>query len=160
MALTRTASQRMLAQEEATSCGVACVRQLLRDRGIEVSEGEVRAASSTTRGSLTTVRELTSALNTLFERARRVERFKGGSVDVDDAWSKLLKRAPFLALVKRPAGKHWVIVDAEDSDGSVCLRDPAPSSSMPGCGHEETMSWTEFNEQWTSAIHAAVFRDP
>jgi ABC-type bacteriocin/lantibiotic exporter with double-glycine peptidase domain len=157
MVITRTPSARMVAQQEQNSCGVACVRQLLQDWGIHATEVDVRAASGTAAGSLTTCEELERALNTLLSKYNRTERFKGaGIAKPDEHWQRLLNRAPFCALLGNPG--HWVIVDQQDDGDVVYLRDPAPAADGSNAGFDVKIGAREFTDRWLNGGYTAVYR--
>lgn len=159
-AITRTVSWRMVAQEEATSCGIACVRQLLRDLNVQETEAAVRDASGTGAGATTEYSHLVKALNGLLAAHGRSERFKGGGVVPDRHWNALIRRAPFLAIVGDKRNAHWVIVDGEDELDRVLVRDPAPESLGDKSGFDVVFTFQSFSDAWLLSGYNAVFRDP
>lgn len=134
------------------SCGPACCRQLLLDRGIDVAEEKLRidAYCDTIVGSGAS--ELADALNT----AVGADEYKGGSLENLSDLPKLMRCAPFLALLKL-GSRHWVIVDGQNSL-FVQIRDPAGMPKDLSVGAEATMRIEQFHRYWTLGLHAVVFR--
>lgn len=110
----------MVVQEEPNSCGAACVRQLLRDQGVEVAEELLREHSLPS--GATTARHLKQAL---VDRGFDPDRILAGAVrelptlEQFESFAELVG-TPFLSL----QGGHWVIVDGVTDDEVVELRDP------------------------------------
>jgi hypothetical protein len=75
----------------------------------------------------------------------------------------VLAGGAFLALLKTPRGKHWVIVDDKGYapfDGIVRVRDPAGTSSAGDVGAEAGMGLETFHDLWNRAFNYAVYRRP
>jgi ABC-type bacteriocin/lantibiotic exporter with double-glycine peptidase domain len=142
----------MVRQELEMSCGAACARQLLLDSGIEVSEERIRTLASFDPTDGTSAGALAHALTELHPGTRYV----GGTV-FPEHLGALLRRAPFLALLKTPR-RHWVLVDRIEGE-LVLLRDPAGSDetdSMDGVDAE--MDLRSFLERWKSTLNGTVYR--
>ncbi len=136
------------------SCGPACVRQLLLERGIDKTEKEIRKITDFTPDDGTREPSLAAALRTLDNAGA----YHAGCVDPAD-FEQLVMRAPFLVLLKPASGEHWVIVDGMDGQ-LVLIRDPAGMSGDEDDtrGLEGTMKREVFDELWRLAIHRVVFR--
>jgi RHS repeat-associated protein len=145
-------SDRMLGQELPMSCGAACARQLLRDRGIDVAESNIRDLAKYTERYGTEPSTLRDALNELHPSGQ----FKGGGVSPDDL--DVLKNGSFIARLKSPNGSHFVIVDGV-KDGKVFIRDPWPLNGVTGngSGTEGEMSLSKFMDYWNKGINQVVY---
>jgi len=119
----------MVSQELPMSCGPACVRQLLKDAGLEISEETIRKLSKFDPKYGTGAHDLANALNKLFKQENL---YQGGGVD-PEAFNALINRGPWIARVKLSTGPHFVIVDGI-KDNQVLIREPWGSNS-PGIGN-------------------------
>ncbi len=155
-------TSRMVRQELPTSCGAACVRQLLLDENIEVTEAKVREsaqfdtqfAAMETRSEAVTgihIDALAGALNTLHDGAR----YKHGAV-LEDHLDRLADIVPFIALLRTPA-KHYVIVD-QVGPKEIRVRDPAGTDENSSVGANCVMSRTVFLDCWRAARWGVIFK--
>ena len=146
-------SSRMVCQELQMSCGAACVRQLLRDEGIEVAESVIRAETEFSPEWGTEVGNLALALTRLHQEAL----YRGGGV-VPEAFEALNRTGKWIARVKPKTGPHFIIVDGVENE-LVQIRDPwGPSAPGIGQGWEATLALSDFLDYWRNGINQAVFR--
>lgn len=127
----------VLRQLTPNSCGQTCGAMLLRDRGIDASRSMVATrvgSAGTTEGP---------------DVARAMSEFlagwRGGIVD-HSAFSALISRGSWAAMLGRGKIGHWVVVDGVDG-ASVLIRDPASGV--------RTMTIEAFLEAWNGSV---VFR--
>lgn len=139
------------------SCGAACARQLLRDAAIDVPESTIRADAAFDPLDGIDARTLASTLSKMHAEAAVPMTYGGGAVH-EEQLGALVHRAPFLALLRMPAGKHWVIVDRIEA-GIVHVRDPGGiTGDNSGSGMEATMKLGVFLEKWKRAFNGTVYR--
>ncbi|MCU0353157.1 MAG: hypothetical protein MUD08_05370 [Cytophagales bacterium] len=119
-------SDRMVCQQTPMSCVAACVRQLLRDENVEVSEAEIRASSNYSDENGT---EFGSVVNFLNNR-HPLKFFHAGVPDVPGLSIAELARklsrdtGVWVAGIKPINGiQHSVLVDAVETN-TVLVRDP------------------------------------
>ncbi|WP_040918951.1 hypothetical protein [Leptonema illini] len=69
----------------------------------------------------------------------------GGTADVDDLAAFARQHdATWMALLKKPSGNHWVIVDDLDEADLMTIRDPASLNGLGGgFGTRATMILTD-----------------
>lgn len=102
-------------QQYDSSCGPASAATLLRRLGIQADEKEM-VALSLMRSSGVTVLELYRGIDAVLEGTNLQPRIiRSESLDI---------KPPFLAVVRRPAGEHCVVVLKVESD-AVIIGDPA-----------------------------------
>ena len=130
MYVRRTPSPRMVRQELDMSCGAACARQLLLDVGVHMPESVLRERASFDPVNGISAKSLGALLSALHEGVS----YDAGAV-FPEHLGTLICRAPFLALLGTPRGRHWIIVDGL-SDGLVEARDPCgiPEVEATTCG--------------------------
>lgn len=140
-------------QERAFSCQAACARQLLRDAGTDVSEGELLAQIGYLDGWGTSANNTGAALDKLHPTLG----FVGGSVDPTSI-AILCRRDPWIASLKTDQGTiHAVIVDTILAN-VVYVRDPwGRTGPGSGNGTRATMNLDAFMERWAYALNIAVF---
>jgi hypothetical protein len=98
----------MVTQGLRYSCVVACVRQLLRNVGVTVSEAELIDRIGVVDGLGSTPGPAAAILSALHPRLR----YEGGAVDPDTAMPVLFRRDAWVAFVGTDHGSvHSVIVD-------------------------------------------------
>lgn len=150
--IREVASPKILNQEHNFSCVVACVRQLLRDAGEEISEAELIESIGVREGFGS---ELESAAAVLTERHPRLT-YLAGSID-PDAVAELVRGGPWIARVRTLSGRyHTIIVDALRDD-ILTVRDPwGLSGPGSGSGTEAMVRLDHFLEHWRFGIHEAI----
>jgi predicted double-glycine peptidase len=151
--ITEEPTADMVNQALPFSCVVACVRQLLRDAGVAVSEAELIDRIGVMEGEGSTPGPAGVALTALHPRLR----YQGGAVDPDADLPVLFRRDPWIAFVGTDHGSiHSVIVDRLESD-TVHVRDPwglrGPGS---GSGTRATLALEDFKYVWWRALHTVV----
>lgn len=136
-------TDRIKPQEKEYSCGVACVRQVLEDAGISLTERELRD-----RIGYDFYERILKGVpgNTLGQVLNKHGlKARAGTAEPEYAESLLRNsREPFIALINN----HWVIVDSSDGD-IVKVRDPWGESG-PGSptGLEGKLPVSKFMEAW------------
>jgi ABC-type bacteriocin/lantibiotic exporter with double-glycine peptidase domain len=142
----------MFGQELPMSCGAACARQLLSDKGINTTESIIRELANFEPEYGIDASSLANALNKLSPESQ----FRGGSVP-PEAFEALNKRGAWIARVKPSSGAHFVIVDGVDNN-NVLIRDPWEDVA-PGVGNglEAKIPVSEFMDYWNRGINQAVF---
>lgn len=143
----------MVSQELPMSCGPACVRQVLADEGIIVTEAQVRAAVPRFNAELGTDAEsLAQGAQTFRSGPVRGGTFEAEGAPVDPARLP----TPWIARLKPGTGPHYVIVD-EVGESAVAIRDPwGAAAPGPGQGMSGTITREAFDELWRNAIQKAV----
>jgi hypothetical protein len=148
----------MVRQQHTTSCGAACVCQLLLDAGLNVTEAIVCQHAGFVPGRPLSDKALVKALRILHPGAV----YLGGAVD-PDVLVKLAARGSFLALLNVSRNNnHWVIVEEVSgflSEGLVSIRDPAGCPQNVHVGAKAIMAIDDFRERWRLATTGVVFRD-
>lgn len=136
------------------SCGAACARQLLLDRGISVEESVVRDLARVSPETGTGVEGVADALNALDSNFS----YRAGSV-MPEQFAALNSRGPWIAQLKPSTGPHFVIVDGV-RNGNVLLRDPW-GASAPGAGQglQGTVNVSDFMEYWRRSLNKMVYRE-
>lgn len=146
----------MVRQEFRMSCGAACARQLLLDAGVEVTESVVRQRAGFDEANPIWAPDLARALTELHRGAT----YEAKSI-TPATLGPLLAHGAFIALLKTPSGKHYVIVNDggyDTSHGVVRIRDPAGTSEGAAMGAEGVMDLEKFHELWRRAFNYAVYR--
>ena len=113
-------------QQDQVSCGTACGKMLLRDRGINNVNQSIIADET---GVPVSVEALAVALNTLDYRGSRL--WLGGTVSIPGAtYSEiidvLISTGSWSAVLWEPLAElgHIVVVDGIDDTGKILIRDP------------------------------------
>jgi Peptidase C39 family len=122
----RIISRRMVRQEQPMSCAAACIRQYAKDKGIMLTEEEIRTIARTSEDLGTSYGGIKDAMNSIFPG----KTVRAGMADMDNVSSgdiaKLLSRNDsWIASVKPGSMRHTIIVDKIE-DGKVYIRDPWP----------------------------------
>ena len=152
-------SNRMVSQEQGMSCGIACVRQFLRENGVKKSEAAIiKELNNLGLGKFdpelgSTETQLAGVLNKLHPSSE----FVSGAVDVA-SFNALNKKGSWIAMITPPSdGTHFVIVDGVKNE-NVMIRDPwglnAPSK---GKGIEGELSISKFMAYWRLGHYKVVF---
>jgi predicted double-glycine peptidase len=117
--LNETTTFDMVGQERLYSCQVACVRQLLRDAGVDLSEQELLKQIGYFEGWGTTSADAALVLDSLHPTLG----FVGGAVD-PDSLQVLFTKGSWIASMRTNRGTiHAVIVDKLIGH-VVTVRDP------------------------------------
>ena len=157
-------SDRMVCQQTPTSCVAACVRQLLGDEGVEVSEAEIRADSNYSDESGI---EFTSILNFLSNR-HPLKRFQAGVPDVPglnmvELAQKLSRdTGVWVAGIKPNNGiNHSVLVDAIEGN-IILVRDPwgGRTDGIGTSGAQGEMLLEYFVACWIRGCLQSIFGFP
>jgi len=149
------ASRRMAGQEGENSCGIACVRELLRREGVEVTEEALWKELGIPRDA----RALeVPDLSRLLARYSSQPYKAGGrypsstAADPTTPYIALLKPVPYLK-----ATGHYVIVEGVSPNG-VRLSDPwGPTAPSPGPARTGRLPASEFEEFWENSAKSGVY---
>lgn len=152
--LTEVADPRMVCQELSHSCQVACVRQILRDAGIEISEAELRLRAGYVTGFGTASEFAAQVLDELHPTLG----YNGGVLlDAERNVEILFGRDPWIASVLTDYGSiHAVIVDGREDD-VVHLRDPWGVAGFGAeSGSRSTILIADFMNHWDATSNLCV----
>ena len=151
--ITEESAIEVVNQEYSHSCQAACVRQLLSDAGVSISEDELLAAIGYIEDYGTTAEHTAPVLSGLHPGLG----YGGGTVSREDV-AILFRRDPWIASLKTFHGTiHAVVVDRLEGD-IVHVRDPwGLSGPGSGSGSNATMRLTDFMEHWHWSVYKAVF---
>jgi predicted double-glycine peptidase len=133
------------------SCGAACVRQLLRDAGVDVSEARIRELAGFHPELGMFLDGLRDALNEL-HAAAGVYEYGTAKTEQFHLYAHVV---PFIALVCTPS-PHFLIVD-EIGLSEVRVRDPAGTPEGPSVGAIGWMDRRAFVERWDDAGNGVAF---
>jgi hypothetical protein len=150
--LTEEAAPGMVNQEQSHSCQAACARQLLRDAGVDISEGDLLAKIGYYEGIGTLAQPTAAVLTQLHPKLNYV----GGEINYD-ALPILFARDPWIANVRTLHGSvHSIIVDRLDGD-VVHVRDPWGLEGLASeMGTVAALKVSDFLEHWNRAYYNAV----
>ncbi|WP_379966989.1 cysteine peptidase family C39 domain-containing protein [Epilithonimonas sp. UC225_85] len=144
-------SRDMLAQEHSMSCAAACIRQLAKDKGIEMSEAAIRKLAGTTEEMGTFEKGMSDAAKKIFKD----NEFSEGTIDhipveTSELIKILSKKNPWIAWIKESpnGGNHAIIIDKFEN-GLVHIRDPWPIEGISkGKGVKATIKLEDFESAW------------
>ncbi|WP_312288381.1 cysteine peptidase family C39 domain-containing protein [Chryseobacterium gleum] len=143
-------SRNMVAQEHNMSCAAACIRQLAKDHGIELTEKVIREFARTTEEMGTFPDGILDGLKKVF-KDKEIEAgmfYNPKITDIDMA--KAISESGSWITIVRPSGStpHAIIID-KIQDGKVFIRDPWPIEGInKGKGVEAVINETEFATIW------------
>jgi len=147
-------------QEFPMSCGPACARQILQDRGLNFPEADVGTIACFNEDTGTSPEHLANALNKLDSNSTFVDGIPN-TPTIKEAFDALNSTGPWIAVIKLGKGQnHFVIVDGIDN-GLVKIRDPwGKNGPGSGLGLEGTVKVEDFMELWKMSKNTTVFRIP
>jgi predicted double-glycine peptidase len=145
--ITKQSTADVVNQGLAYSCVPACVRQLLRDAGVELTEAELIDAIGVVDGFGSTAESAALVLTGRHPRLRYV----GGCL-TEEQLDLFFRRDPWIAFLTTERGSfHSVVVDG-CTDGIVSVRDPwgahGPGSAS---GTRATLLRSDFFDSWARA---------
>lgn len=143
-------SRNMVAQEHAMSCAAACIKQLAKDKGIEITEEAVRILAKTTEETGTFPNGIKSALEKIFkENEITAGIFYNPKIkDIDMAIS-ISQEGSWITVIRPFNGKPHVIIVDKIEAGKVFIRDPWPIEGITkGNGVEAIINADEFSLIW------------
>lgn len=130
-------------QENDVSCGAACGKMLLQQRGIKIEQEQIRALA----GSPTWTEQLAYAMNQL--NPSDEGKWKGGYLQIPGATARqvflsLCITGSWIAELREPLRKmgHFVVVDGMDEQEKPLIRDPWD-------GTRYQMETEEFLKYWS-----------
>lgn len=147
-------SRNMIAQEHNMSCAAACIRQLAKDHGIEMTEATIRKLAGTTEELGTTDLGIVLALEDVF-KGKNIEAlsyFRNTDEAIPDILKDISKEGSWLASIHPLNGqKHAIIVD-KIIENKVYIRDPWPIEGIgKGNGVEAIVNLDDFVYSWVKA---------
>ncbi|WP_288447517.1 cysteine peptidase family C39 domain-containing protein [uncultured Chryseobacterium sp.] len=143
-------SRNMVAQEHNMSCAAACIRQLAKDHGIELTEKVIREFARTTEEMGTFPDGILDGLKKVF-KDREID---GGWVydpNISDAnMAKIIsENGSWIAVVRPFNGKPHAIIIDKIIDNKVFIRDPWPIEGInKGKGVEGIIDLDDFSQAW------------
>ncbi|GEN77849.1 cysteine peptidase family C39 domain-containing protein [Chryseobacterium hagamense] len=147
-------SRNMVAQEHSMSCAAACIRQLAKDHGIEMTEAAIRKLAGTTEELGTTDLGIVLALEDVFtsKNIEALSYFRNTDEAMPDILKDISKEGSWLASIHPLNGqKHAVIVD-KIIDNKVYIRDPWPIEGIgKGNGVKAIVNLDDFVYSWVKA---------
>ena len=147
-------SRNMVAQEHSMSCAAACIRQLAKDHGIEMTEAAIRKLAGTTEELGTTDLGIVLALEDIFtsKNIEALSYFRNTDEAMPDILKDISKEGSWLASIHPLNGqKHAVIVD-KIIDNKVYIRDPFPIEGIgKGNGVKAIVNLDDFVYSWVKA---------
>lgn len=155
---TREISRNVFAQEEPMSCMAACVRQLIKDFGINMSEADIRILLKTADDG-TFDDNVIPALKEIFGEMNIVPAKAGSRGDLADDAMKISRHGSWIASIHPVGGmRHAVIVDRIVGK-EVFIRDPWPKEGigLSPFGVEGIVDLDEFLKAWNFGFTAAFY---
>ena len=133
----------VIQQENDSSCGAACGKMLLQQRGVEIEQEQIRVLA----GSPTWTEQLAHAMNQLSPSEEG--EWKGGYLTITGAPDRqvclsLCTTGSWIAELREPRKKmgHFVVVDGTDEQENPLIRDPWE-------GTRYKMEVEEFLKHWS-----------
>lgn len=152
-------SESIHAQELQMSCGVACGKTLLADRGLDFTEAEIRAIAKFDEDYGISPDNLAEVLNKLDPNSKLVSGIPDAD-SIDETFKILNSTGPWVAGISLPKNNHFVIIDGVEN-GLVKIRDPWGVNGLGSIfGVEGTVKYDDFLRLWRNALNKAVFRIP
>ena len=153
-------SNSIFGQELNMSCGAACAKTILSERGLtDFTEVEIRILAQFNAENGISPNNLEAALNQLDPKSQYINGIPNTDT-IDEAFDILNSTGPWIATVKLPKNNHFVIVDGIEN-GLVKIRDPW---GLDGAGSingvEGTVKYDDFMELWRRARNETVFKMP
>lgn len=143
-------SRNMVAQEHNMSCAAACIRQLAKDHGIELTEKVIREFARTTEEMGTFPDGILDGLKRVFkDKEIEAGMFYNPKISDIDMAKAISENGSWITIV-RPSGSipHAIIID-KIQDGKVFIRDPWPIEGInKGKGVEAVINEAEFATIW------------
>ncbi len=155
---TREISRNVFAQEEPMSCMAACVRQLIKDFGIDMSEADIRILLKTADDG-TFDDNVIPALKEIFGEMNITPAKAGSRGDLADDAMKISRHGSWIASIHPVGGmRHAVIVD-RIAGKEVFIRDPWPKEGigLSPFGVEGIVDLDEFLKAWNFGFTAAFY---
>lgn len=147
-------SRNMVAQEHSMSCAAACIKQLAKDNGIDITEEAVRKLAGTNVDFGTTDLGIELALRDVF-KSKTVEAlsyFRNVDEVMPSIVKDISKDGSWITSIHPPNGqKHAIIID-KITDNKVYIRDPWPIEGIgKGNGVEAVVNLDDFVYSWVKA---------
>ncbi|BFO65636.1 cysteine peptidase family C39 domain-containing protein [Chryseobacterium sp. KCF3-3] len=144
-------SRNMVAQEHSMSCAAACIRQLAKDHGIELTEKVIREFARTTKEMGTFPDGILDALRSIFKDKEILDRTFIRNPDnlMPLILEDISKEGSWIGIVLPENGNYHVVIVDKIVDGKVFVRDPWPPEGIgKGKGVEAVIGLDEFADSW------------
>uniref|UniRef100_UPI00301D88E5 cysteine peptidase family C39 domain-containing protein n=1 Tax=Elizabethkingia meningoseptica TaxID=238 RepID=UPI00301D88E5 len=144
-------SRNMVAQEHSMSCAAACIRQLAKDHGIELSEKVIRRFARTTEDMGTFPDGILDGLRKVFKDKEILDRTFIRNPDnlMPLILEDISKEGSWIGIVLPQNGNYHVVIVDKIVDGKVFVRDPWPPEGIgKGKGIEAVIGLDEFADSW------------
>ncbi|WP_276727847.1 hypothetical protein [Chryseobacterium carnipullorum] len=144
-------SRNMVAQEHNMSCAAACIRQLAKDNGIELTEKAIREFARTTEGMGTFPDGILDGLKKVFKDKEILDRTFIRNPDdlMPIILEDISKEGSWISIVLPEHGNYHVVIVDRIVDGKVFVRDPWPPEGIgKGNGIEAVIGLDEFADSW------------
>lgn len=148
----------MCAQEQPMSCAAACIRQIMADKGVYVTEGQVRKLAYTSEFGTSE-----DGMREAFRQLDPVVDWSAGFAvspvySSEEMASIFTAKGTWIAVMRLGRTYHSILVDMI-ADDKVCVRDPW---GKKGIGSEEgiegTIELSEFIRLWEKSGNLAAWR--
>jgi predicted double-glycine peptidase len=143
-------SRNVYAQEHNMSCAAACIRQLAKDKGIEITEETIRALARTTEETGTFPDGILNALKKIF-KDKEVEAgiFYDPKISDVDMARIVSNDGSWISIIRPHNGKPHAIIIDRIVDGKVYIKDPWSIEGIgKGNGVEAIIDEKEFATIW------------
>ncbi|WP_294273900.1 cysteine peptidase family C39 domain-containing protein [uncultured Chryseobacterium sp.] len=144
-------SRNMVAQEHNMSCAAACIRQLAKDHGIELTEKVIREFARTTEEMGTFPDGILDGLKKVFKDKKILDRTFIRNPDhlMPLILEDISKEGSWIGIVLPENGNYHVVIVDKIVDGKVFVRDPWPPEGIgKGKGVEAVIGLDEFADSW------------
>lgn len=161
--ITKKASTRMVGQEQPMSCAAACIRQIAKENGVELSEKVARDVAKTDGTTFGTILDnIGPAIEELLS-GKAVKIKHGGTQllprldygQMAQLYSKIARESSlpsnsWIASLKPPGKPRHTILVEKIEDGTVHVRDPWGEGAGYGVEHgvEATIKLEDFVDFW------------
>ncbi|NHN25544.1 hypothetical protein FIA58_007630 [Flavobacterium jejuense] len=147
-------SRNMVAQEKNMSCAAACIKQLAKYDGIEISEELVRKFAGTDDFLGTTDLGIVSGLEEVFKNKQIIANtyFRNSEKQIPEIIRDISKDGSWIASIHPVGAKKHAIIIGKILGDKVYIRDPWP---IEGIGNKNGIvaitSLEEFSKVWLRA---------
>lgn len=143
-------SRNMIAQEHNMSCAAACIRQIAKDRGVEITEEAVRVLARTTEETGTFPDGILNALKKIFtDKEIEAGIFYNPKISDVDMAKIVSNDGSWIAIIRPNNGKAHAIIIEKIVDGKVYIKDSWPIEGIgKGNGVDALIDEKEFAAIW------------
>nr|WP_326516821.1 cysteine peptidase family C39 domain-containing protein [Elizabethkingia meningoseptica]MEC4710207.1 cysteine peptidase family C39 domain-containing protein [Elizabethkingia meningoseptica] len=144
-------SNDMIRQEHNMSCAAACIKQLAKDNGIEMTEEAIREFARTSEEMGTFPDGILDGLRKVFKDKEILDRTFIRNPDnlMPLILEDISKEGSWIGIVLLQNGNYHVVIVDKIVDGKVFVRDPWPPEGIgKGKGIEAVIGLDEFADSW------------